>query len=305
MTSFRRTVVSMPRVSIDPVTPTFVSRQVASARRFFRDLRHGPRPGLAVVSAGYEQCRGDYVMRRNDFPWYGIELIDVGGGTVVMGEAISPVVPGMVYTYGPSTQHAITASAHEPPGKWYIDLAGADVQALLQAADLAPGRVGIIQVPATARALFELIIENGRRSGLEGEVLLASLARALIESLAHPHEPMATADAMPRATYIRCRAWLERHALHGAGVQEAAVALGLSPAYISRLFQRFDRTTPGSYARRIRLQRAAEQLVGGSTLIQDLAQIAGYADAFHFSRAFTREFGISPSEFRQVSRANN
>lgn len=139
-------------------------------------------------------------MRRNDFPWYGIELMDIGGGTVVMGEAISTLVQRMVYTYGPSTQHAITASAHEPPGKWYIDLAGADFQSFFQAADLAPGRVGMIKMPATARAQFELIIQNGRRSGLDDEVVLASLARALIESLAHPHGPMASADAMPRTT---------------------------------------------------------------------------------------------------------
>lgn len=256
-----------------------------------------------MVSAGYEQCRPDYLMRRRDFPWYGIELISAGGGTLDVGGVEHDLVPGLVFSYGPGIAHAIAAAPAQPPGKWYLDLAGSEVEPLLRATGLAPGTAGLIAVQTPARALFELLIETGRRSGPEVDDLLAALARAVLQAVAHPRPSAVPDETVARASYERCAAWLERHAAHGAGVQEVAVAVKLSAAHVARLFQRFARTTPGAYARRIRLRRAADRLLAGAERVQAIAEAAGYADQFHFSRAFTREFGVPPRAFRSDSRS--
>jgi AraC-like DNA-binding protein len=282
--------------------PEFMSRQVRSARRFYRDLRQGRRPGLTVVCAGYEPCTADYVMRRPSFPWYGIELVGDGGGRLELAGQPAPLVPGLVFTYGPGVPHAIFADPARPPRKWFLDLAGDEVPELLTAVGLAPGTAGLITAPAPARALFDLLVDTGRRAGPETDALLAALARALLLALGHPSRSAASGDAAAQATYLRCRTWLEEHAASGAGVQESGAALDLAPAYISRLFQRFDRVTPGAYCRRLRLQQAADRLVGTSDQVQEIAEASGYADAFHFSRAFSREFGVSPTAFRALSR---
>lgn len=241
-------------------------------------------------------------MRRHGFPWYGIELVASGAGTLELAGARRPLAAGLVFTYGPTMPHAIFADAAQPPGKWFLDLAGAEVPALLAAAGLTPGSAGMVAVPAPARALFDLLIDTGRRGGPPDDALLAALARALLLALAHPSAAAATGDAAAQATHQRCRAWLDRHAAHGAGVQEAAAALGVSAAHLSRLFQRFERMSPGTYARRIRLQHAADVLVTTAQQVREVAATAGYADAFHFTRAFTREFGVAPSAFRTWAR---
>lgn len=291
----------MPRPPAVP-KPGFLSRQVLATRHFYRDLSPRRRAGLNVVSAGYEQCDRDYIMRRNSFPWYGIELVASGGGRLELPDGRRDLATGLVFSYGPAIPHAIFADADRPPGKWFIDLAGDAVLDTLQRAGLAPGSAGLVDAASPARALFDLIVDTGRRSGPETDLLLTALAQALLLALAHPRKDSTPDLALAQASYERCRTWIEAHAAAGAGVQEAAAALSLSPAYVSRLFQRFDRVSPGAYARRVRLQQAADRLVMTADLVQDIAAAAGYADGFHFTRAFTRAFGLSPRDFRTCTR---
>jgi AraC-like DNA-binding protein len=54
-----------------------------------------------------------------------------------------------------------------------------------------------------------------------------------------------------------------------------------------------------AYARAARHARACELLRAGRLGITQIAYQLGYGDAANFTRAFRREAGCSPSEFRQ------
>lgn len=286
------------RPSAEPSPPGFLSRQVRTARRFFRDSGCSAETDLHVISAGYEECAPNYVMHRHTFPWLGVELVASGHGLVDLDGHTAALSAGLVFSYGPGVPHAISASADRPPGKWFIDLAGRKAAGLLADAGLAPGRLGMVPAPGAAMALFDVLVDTGRRSGPEADPLLAAIARALLIALSHPGTDLEPAVAVAQATYQRCRAWLDAHAASGAGIQEAAVAMNLSAAHLTRLFQRFGRVSPGAHARHVRLQQAADRLAGSHERITDIAERCGYADAFHFSRAFSRAFGMSPRAFR-------
>ena len=55
-----------------------------------------------------------------------------------------------------------------------------------------------------------------------------------------------------------------------------------------------------SYVRRVRLQRAGYKLRCGAVDITEVALAAGYASHAAFSKAFRQQYGLSPSEFRQL-----
>ena len=60
---------------------------------------------------------------------------------------------------------------------------------------------------------------------------------------------------------------------------------------------------PKEYLRRLRLERAVLRLKVSPDNVLPIALEAGFATHETFTRAFIRQFGISPSEFRRVLRA--
>ena len=79
----------------------------------------------------------------------------------------------------------------------------------------------------------------------------------------------------------------------------AAVA-GFSVPHFHRIFTVHVGENIGSYVRRVRLERAGRKLRMGAVDITEVALAAGYDTHAAFGRAFKQQFGLSPSEFRQL-----
>jgi len=81
-------------------------------------------------------------------------------------------------------------------------------------------------------------------------------------------------------------------------VAELARAAGLSPLHFHRIFRGMIGETALDVHRRMRLERAAAQLVNADTAITTIAFNAGYETHESFTRAFRNAFAASPTEFR-------
>ena len=81
----------------------------------------------------------------------------------------------------------------------------------------------------------------------------------------------------------------------------AAIA-GFSPHHFHRVFHSVTGESPKEYLRRLRLERAVYRLKISSDNVLQIALESGFATHETFTRAFVRQFGISPSEFRAVLR---
>jgi AraC family transcriptional regulator len=79
----------------------------------------------------------------------------------------------------------------------------------------------------------------------------------------------------------------------------AAVA-GFSIPHFHRVFTAQVGESAISYVRRLRLERAARKLRMGAVDITEVALAAGYDTHAAFGKAFKQQFGLSPSEFRQL-----
>ena len=79
----------------------------------------------------------------------------------------------------------------------------------------------------------------------------------------------------------------------------AAVA-GFSIPHFHRVFTAHLGESAVSYVRRLRMERAARKLRMGAVDITEIALAAGYDSHASFSKAFKKQFGMSPSEFRQL-----
>ena len=79
----------------------------------------------------------------------------------------------------------------------------------------------------------------------------------------------------------------------------AAVA-GFSIPHFHRVFTAQVGESAASYIRRQRMERAGRKLRMGAVDITEVALAAGYESHAAFSKAFKGQFGVSPSEFRQL-----
>lgn len=75
---------------------------------------------------------------------------------------------------------------------------------------------------------------------------------------------------------------------------------GFSIPHFHRVFSAHVGESAIRFVRRMRLERAARKLRMGAVDITEVALAAGYDTHSAFSKAFKHQFGMNPSEFRQL-----
>ena len=72
----------------------------------------------------------------------------------------------------------------------------------------------------------------------------------------------------------------------------------MSPYHFHRIYREMARETVNATVRRLRLQRAAAELIASDQSISGIAKSLCYGSIEAFSRAFTKQFAMSPREYR-------
>lgn len=72
-----------------------------------------------------------------------------------------------------------------------------------------------------------------------------------------------------------------------------------SPFHFHRIFAAFTGESLAAFIRRLRLERAAQQLLHHGVPVTDIALGAGYETPSAFTRAFASLFGVSPTDYRR------
>ncbi|MBN1191469.1 MAG: helix-turn-helix transcriptional regulator [Dehalococcoidales bacterium] len=93
--------------------------------------------------------------------------------------------------------------------------------------------------------------------------------------------------------------YIEQHINEPVTLYDLSQAAGYSPWHSDRLFKEITGRSPFEFIRAIRLSRAAERLKDKNCRIVDVAFDFVFRSHEGFSRAFSRQFGISPHQFRK------
>jgi transcriptional regulator GlxA family with amidase domain len=93
-------------------------------------------------------------------------------------------------------------------------------------------------------------------------------------------------------------AFVHGHLEQDLGVERLADEARLSPRHFARLFRQSMGMPPGEFVERARLSEAVARLTKSEVPIDTISASVGYRSADAFSRAFRRQFGIAPSDYR-------
>lgn len=99
--------------------------------------------------------------------------------------------------------------------------------------------------------------------------------------------------------------FMEEH-LADATLSNAVVAnhAGISEVYLRRLFREARHTTPKQYILELRIRKARQLLAEGHLSVSEIAERCGFSSVYHFSRAFRRAAGSSPTDYGKKARKN-
>ncbi len=286
--------------------PEFVSDQVSEARRFFLNLNSTRKDSLEVICGGVERMRPDYVVDRKNFPYYAIELVAEGEGSVVLNGTEYALSAGSIFAYGPDTPHTIRCHPTHVMKKYYLDFVGSDAVRLLKRAKLktdAKSYAAFVTGGVHELIdLFELLLRNGINSGPLVPAICTSLTQLLFLKIQQLSLPQGEAVPKAYATYERIRHYIDNQFLLLHSAKDIAKQCAVTPVHLSRLFGRYCDCGAYQYLLRRKMNYAAGLLMKEGLLVKEVAQKLGFADAFRFSRSFKRVFGIAPNHIKYVKR---
>lgn len=93
--------------------------------------------------------------------------------------------------------------------------------------------------------------------------------------------------------------YLHTHYKEQIGLSDAAEAAGLNSAYLSYLFKQELGTGFSNYLLDLRLECAKQLLCSTNDKVKEVAAKSGFNDYHYFSKAFKKQVGVSPADYRR------
>jgi len=165
-------------------------------------------------------------------------------------------------------------------------------------ADMLPA--GPIQIATPGpHALMRRLLRELSQWETDSDLHAESLCHELIAATAGLPTPRAAPGWLHRA-----REYLDDAYAYSVSLAAVSRAVGVHPHHLTRAFRSFYSCTPGEYLRARRLDEAAQRLSGTGRRIADIALETGFGDQPHFSRRFGRAYGLSPVQYRRMTRGS-
>lgn len=104
-----------------------------------------------------------------------------------------------------------------------------------------------------------------------------------------------------REVYIKFKSlaeWLAMHSSENVSMDEAATHVGYSKFHFARLFKEYTGMTFNDYQTTLKLKEVERQLADTDLQISDIAMSCGFNNLTSLSRCFKKQYGCSPSQFR-------
>ena len=96
--------------------------------------------------------------------------------------------------------------------------------------------------------------------------------------------------------------YLTPHQNESFTIQSLSEMAQVSQTSFRRLFKAHTGKSPSDYIRELRMTSAARMLLTSDREIAEIGYQVGFSDANYFSRTFRQVFGVSPHQYRRISR---
>lgn len=210
------------------------------------------------------------------------------------------VSEGKIVLYRPQVPQFYRTYSQVPMLCRWVHFSGTEAASLLEECGMGQGNLfspGLC--PAAEALLKSMVVEILHREPMYRIVVESQFRQAMALFGRQMAQRKGSVASSSRQRILSIVEYMNRHYFEPLQTEELAARCGLSKYHFIHLFRMCMGMTPYSYLIRIRMERAETLLQTGDMTVQEVAFVCGYNDPLYFSRAFSRHFGVSPTDYKQ------
>lgn len=240
-----------------------------------------------------------------------IFFVDGGEAVVPIGDTVCPVNAEQAVAVSPWEPHGFEVMSVEPAiclvlyikTMWFLENSPSAEYAL---------KFGCCELKITpeisdfVNRLTALLLDNEEQASFDQ--LLFGLTKASFDQTWLNASGQQRAKSYDRFSDFRVRRSLrliQEKMGEDFEMEKLARSVGLSRPHFFKLFKQYMGVTPNVYMNTLRSERAIEELLSTGKTVTDIAFDLGFSSQASFTRFFSSNVGIAPSEYRRVAHVTN
>jgi AraC family transcriptional activator of pobA len=163
-------------------------------------------------------------------------------------------------------------------------------------------KVPLEERPSWSKRFSELNLELSKRKDGYREAVVALLTLLLVDLSRLAADIASDLKLRDEPLLAEVFDFIENRYSERVSLKEVAVAVSLSPAYLTTIVRRKTGRTVQEWIAERRMAQARRLLVGSDMSVEEVGRSVGYADPAYFTRSFRHNHGTTPLRWRRAGR---
>lgn len=261
---------------------------------------------LSVYNVGSQKCKPGFQWGPGVRDHYLIHHVLHGRGRFEIRGKRYDLKKGDTFLIYPNMEACYRADDDDPWEYTWVGFAGTDAFYLLNHTDFSEDS------PVLEQVSLSMEIERKIKRVYEAQgntfcdaVSMTGALYSMIAMLMENSSPETKQKNLQTDRVERAVRYIEEHYSYPITVEDIAGYTGVCRSHLYRMFQRVLKKSPKDYVEEYRIRQAC-QLLGETGLpITTIAHSVGYEDNLYFSKAFKKNMGKTPSDYRKMKTAGS
>lgn len=256
---------------------------------------------LTVYNVGYQKCEPEYQWGPGVRDHYCIHHILSGSGYYSTGASACRLSAGDTFILYPGVELQYQADSEEPWEYAWAGFMGSDAASIIRNTDFTKDKPYILKgkIPGNRiqDGLERIYLVKGNT--YEASVAMTGALYSLLSVFMH-YAQRREAEKDIRLTYVeKAESYIVTNYSYPVTVEDVAAYVGISRSHLFRSFQDHMGKSPKEYLTEYRIKQACRLLKETDLSVSAIAYSVGFENNLYFSKAFKKQKGLSPSDYRR------